>query len=298
MIDHETLDSTCILEAFGLPEPTGSTRVPGGADTLIWRIECGSQRYALRVFRSDQEAMMRREIIAMNAARSVGLPIPDVLAATLWEDRPGLLLSWMPGQPLRQELAASPWQAWVYGHALGRMQAAIHSVPAPAELFHPVPWVEWSNPDEILRDHLLALAKGPESLLHLDLHPMNVLAESGHVTAVLDWANARTGDPRADLARTASILQFGPLGAGPALVSRVVRRAFEAGWRRGYRAHAGTVTGMAPFYVWAGMVMIRDLTPRLGRSDLPWLTPTFLERVQNSTASWRTRANLPEQPRR
>ena len=295
VIDRDILDPNAILEALGLSEPTCSTPVRGGADTLIWHIEYRSRHYALRVFRCDQAAMARREVIAMNAARSIGLPVPEVHAEGLWGDRPALLLTWMPGRPIKHELAASPWRAWTYGHALGRIQAVVHSVPAPANLSHPVPWVEWSNPDTALRDRLLALAEGSEALLHLDLHPMNVLAEHGHLTAVLDWANARAGDPRADLARTASILRFGPLDGVPSLVSRVIRRALEVGWRRGYREIAGPVTGMAPFYAWAGMVMVRDLAPRLGRSDLPWLTPTFLEQVQDWTAGWRTRANLPDE---
>jgi aminoglycoside phosphotransferase (APT) family kinase protein len=242
--------------------------------------------------------MMRREVISMNAARSAGLPVPEVHAEGQWGDRPALLLSWMPGRPLGHELASRPWRAAAYGYALGRTQAAIHRVPTPADVSHPVPWVEWCDPDAILRDRLLALATGAAALLHLDLHPMNVLAERGHITAVLDWANARVGDPRADLARTATMLRFSPLDVFPAPASRVLRRALEAGWRRGYREIAGPVRGMAPFYVWAGMVMVRDLAPRLGRADLPWLTPTYLEQVRAWTTGWRTRANLPGQPRR
>ena len=295
-IDRNTLDPCDILEALGLSSPTSFTAVYGGADTLIWRIEYGSQHYALRVFRSDQTAMARREVFAMNAARSAGLPVPKVHAKGLWGDRPALLLDWMPGQPLKQELSMKPWRAWVYGHVLGQTQAAIHRVPSPPNLSHPVPWIEWSNPDKILRNRLLALSTGPEALLHLDLHPLNVLAERGQVTAVLDWANARAGDPRADLARTASILRFGSLDIFPAAASTVLRRALEVGWRRGYRKMAGPVSGMAPFYVWAGMVMVRDLEPRVGRPDLPWLTPAFLERVQDWTTSWRTRARLPRAP--
>ena len=298
MIDQEGFDPTAILEALGLSVPTHATPVQGGADTLIWRIEYGSRRYALRVFRADQAAMTRREVIAMNAARSAGLPVPEVHAQGLWDERPALLLNWMPGRPLRQELVARLWRAPAYGHALGQMQAAIHRVPAPANLVHPVSWVEWSNPDKILRDRLLAVAVEPEALLHCDLHPMNVLAERGRLTAVLDWANARSGDPRADLARTASILRFAPLDGVPAPVSGVLRRSLMAGWRRGYKEIAGPVRGMAPFYVWAGMVMIRDLAPRLGRPDLPWLTPPYLERVQHWTAGWRARANLPVQSER
>jgi hypothetical protein len=122
---------------------------------------------------------------------------------------------------------------------------------------------------------------------------MNVLVHGRRVTAILDWANARSGDPRADLARTASILRFAPFPKKtPAPVARVLRRILEAGWRRGYREIAGPIRGMAPFYAWAATIMVNDLSPRLGRRDLPWLTPAFLEQVRQWGAAWRLRAGL------
>jgi aminoglycoside phosphotransferase (APT) family kinase protein len=290
-VDQETLDPRVILAALGLSGPTRSMPVYGGADTHIWRVEHAGQRFALRVFAADQAAMSRREVAAMVAAGNAGLPVPGVHAAGLWGDRPAMVLSWMSGTPVRHELVARPWRAWALGRELGRTQAAIHSVPAPVSLSHPVSWVEWANPDTVLRDCLLALSDQPEVLLHLDYHPMNVLVHQGHITAVLDWANARGGDPRADLARTASILRFGPLGNDlPSPISRVLRRALNAGWRRGYKEIAGPIRGMAPFYAWAGAVMVRDLSPRLGRPDLPWLTPAYLDQVRRWAAAWSHRA--------
>jgi aminoglycoside phosphotransferase (APT) family kinase protein len=271
--------------------------VSGGADTLIWRVEAAGQVSALRLFRPEQATMAQREIAAMAAARSAGLPVPRVYAEGIWHDRPVLHMSWMPGRPLRDELRAHPypWRAWSLGVQFGRAQAAVHAVPPPeALLAHPTPWIDWANPDDALRECLLrAVARGPGifALLHLDFHPLNVLVADGRISAVLDWANARIGDPRADLARTASILHFGPLDPGvPWLLESAVRRALIGGWRRGYRDVAGAVGGMAPFYAWAGAVTIRDLTPRLGRPDLPWLDLPYLERVRQWADAWRVRA--------
>ena len=241
--------------------------------------------------------MAQREVAAMAAAGSAGLPAPRVSAESIWRGRPVLLMSWMPGRPLRDELRTHPypWRAWALGVEFGRAQAAVHAVPPPeALLAHPTPWIDWANPDDALRECLLlAAARGPDvlALLHLDFHPLNVLVADGRISAVLDWANARIGDPRADLARTASILHFAPLDPGvPRPLESAVRRAFIAGWRRGYRGVAGPVGGMAPFYAWAGAVMIRDLTPRLGRPELPWLDLQFLERVRQWADGWRERA--------
>ncbi|MGH2614969.1 MAG: phosphotransferase family protein [Thermomicrobiales bacterium] len=293
-MSHGTRDPVAILNELGLNQPDRVTPISGGADTAIWRVEYGDRLLALRVFRADQAAMAAREVVAMAAARNGGLPVPEVVAKGTWHDRPTLLLTWMPGRPLAHALTAQPWQAWALGVAFGRTQATIHRIPAPATLDHPVPWIEWADPDDALRRRLRELTPEFDVLLHLDYHPMNVLVGDGQVTAVLDWANARAGDPRADLARTASILRFAPPGGAlPAPVSYAVRRALDAGWRRGYRDVAGPMRDMAPFYAWAGAVMVRDLAPRLGRPDLPWLTLAFLGRVRTWAASWRARAGLP-----
>jgi aminoglycoside phosphotransferase (APT) family kinase protein len=176
------------------------------------------------------------------------------------------------------------------------MQARIHRLRPPDDIRNEArSWIEWGNPDAALRQRLRAEASGPARLLHLDYHPMNVLVAGRDETAVLDWTNARAGDPRADLARTVSILRFGPLcDVLPAPLEPVVRRSLEAGWRRGYREIAGRVRGMAPFYAWAGTVTLHDLSPRLGRTDLPWLTPAYLDAVRGWAAGWRECARLPE----
>ena len=288
------LDPVAILTALGLPDPARITPVTGGADTAIWRVEQAGRESALRVFRPEQAAVAQREVAAMAAARDQGLPVPKVYAQGSWQARPALLLSWQPGQPLAHELRARPWQAWKLGMAFGRTQAAIHAMPAPPELIDNGCWLDWGNPDQALRACLLAYSRPAMAMLHLDYHPLNVLVAEGQVTGVLDWANARAGDPRADLARTASILRFAPLDPSlPALLTQTVRRVFVAGWRRGYREIAGPVAGMTPFYAWAGVVMIHDLMPRLGRSDMPWLTDDYFGPVRAWTAAWRERAKCP-----
>jgi aminoglycoside phosphotransferase (APT) family kinase protein len=295
-VSDEPIDPTQILDMFGVKGPARAIPVSGGADTLIWRVEAASLISALRLFRPEQAAMAQREVAAMAAASSASLPVPQVYAEGIWRGRPVLHMSWMPGRPLRDELRTHPWRARALGVQFGRVQAAVHAVSPPAALLaHPTPWIAWANPDDALRDCLRAAACRPDvlALLHLDFHPMNVLVADGRVSAVLDWANARVGDPRADLARTASMLRFAPLDSRmPPPLESLVRRAFMAGWRRGYREVAGPIGGMAPFYAWAGAVMIRDLTPRLGRSDLPWLDLQFLERVRRWANGWRERAGF------
>src|SRR5438046_2076220 len=74
-------------------------------------------------------------------------------------------------------------------------------------------------------------------LLHLDFHPLNVLVSGKQVSAVLDWANARAGDPRADVARSYSILVVAPPRQSRAV--ELLRRLLAAAYRRGYEREAG-----------------------------------------------------------
>ena len=139
----------------------------------------------------------------------------------------------------------------------------------------------------LLRQH----ASGQAVLLHLDYHPLNVLVQGNVISGVLDWTNADGGEPRADVARTGAILRFLPGNPAWSLERNAwVRRLLLDGWRQGYQRIAGPLTGMAPFHAWAGALMQRDMAPRVGRADLPWLTEAWLHRVQRWTDAWRARA--------
>ena len=283
--EQSTLDPRPILAALGLAVPDAIRSVRGGSGTSLWRVERAGETFALRVFRPGQQDVAERETLAMRAASAAGLPVPVIRAAGAWRERPALLLSWCPGSTLSAALAARPWGAYALGVAFGRMQARIHAVAPPPEFpQQPAAWIDWAGattPD--LAGQLGSLTSRP-ALLHLDYHPLNVLTVGGRITAVLDWANARAGDPRADLARTVTLLRLSPVEPGaPAPLVRLVLRMLEAGWRRGYRRAGGSQRSLAPFYAWAGELMERDLAPKAERVGL---TATDMARIRRWTAHW------------
>ena len=100
-VNQGTPDPIAVLATLGLDAPSRIATVTGGADATIWRVGYGDEDYALRLLRADQAAMARREAMVMTAAAAAGIPVPRVLAEGIWENRPALLLSWMPGQLLR-----------------------------------------------------------------------------------------------------------------------------------------------------------------------------------------------------
>ena len=278
------LNVPAILADLGFDGAESVERVSGGRDAAIFRVErCGTS-YALRVFRAGEAEAARREVLAMRAAVAHGLPVPAVLAEALGRDRPALLLSWIPGCPLAQELAARPWRAWPLGVLFGRTLAALHRTVAPEGLRAVGDtWIKWEGPGDATIAETVA---NKARLLHLDYHLLNVLTDGARITGVLDWTNARAGDPRADFGRTLTILR---LDAGPrSFAKSAVLRVFEAGMRRGYRQVAGRLHNLAPYYAWAGAVMLHDRGPRLDRPSA--MSPSELARARSWTEHWMKRA--------
>ena len=100
-------------------------------------------------------------------------------------------------------------------------------------------------------------------LLHLDLHPFNVLVDDGgEPTGVIDWANAAAGDPELDRARTWSLLTLDPaardLGKHPGWATLTEH------WLQAGRMHALSAAAR----IWACRFMLADLAARHSRAEL------------------------------
>jgi len=221
--------------------------------------------------------------------------IPTVRAAGVWEGRPALLIDWCAGRTLLDAFRAEPRRVWALAHAFGATQARLHAAMPPTGLLDDArTWIDWAGGGTgALGERLRAVASERSSVLHLDYHPLNVLVDAGCVTGLIDWANVHVGDRRADVARTLTILLLAPLPPEqPARLIRAFSRLLVAGWRHGYRAVAGPLTGMAPFYAWAGNALINDIAPR---ADQPggWLRAAHLDPARRWTAHWLARAGLP-----
>lgn len=286
------LQPEAILAALGVLPATTIAPVHGGTATALWRVNHGATTSALRVFHPGEEAICRREVEAMEAARAAGVPVPAVRAYGMWHERPALLLSWLPGVPIWQAIRERPGRVWPLGLAFGRMHASIHRIQPPAQWPDaPHDWIGWYGPHEQgLTAALQSTSHTAPRLLHLDYHPLNVLTDGTRITAVLDWANTRPGDPRADVARTYTILMVEPYMPNrepPELW--LARRVFAWAWRRGYRQAGGVLTDMEWFYVWAGLVMLRDLDPRVDNPE-SWWQPQHLARIQVWTAYQKRRS--------
>jgi aminoglycoside phosphotransferase (APT) family kinase protein len=112
-------------------------------------------------------AVPEREVVAMRAARSHGVPVPDVHEV----DGADMVLERIDGRSMLDELGARPWRVRRLGRQLAELHLQLRAVPPPDEL---------------------AGTEPRESLVHDDLHPGNViLSPSGPVA--IDWEGATTG---------------------------------------------------------------------------------------------------------
>lgn len=283
-------DPLAILSSLGMPSNAAVTPVSGGWDTTLFRVDAPDGSYALRVFRPEQLETSRREAVVMRTLAAAGLPVPGVHAEGVVEGRPALVLAWCTGRPLLHEIQTRPLGIWRLAVAMGRMHARIHALPVPEAVVRSLPaWTPRTEDAEPgLRAWLRSAADARISVLHLDYHPLNVMSDGRTITGVLDWANVAVGDPRADLARTITLLRLAPTPPGkpPVPLQLALRSLLEAGWRRGYseRQPADPFAGLEPFYVWAGAMMERDLRPKLGRPGI-WLRERDLARIRRWTAA-------------
>jgi Phosphotransferase enzyme family len=106
-----------------------------------------------------------------------GYPVPAV--EEISEDGTDLVMERVDGLSMVAAISRRPWTVRRQGTLLAELHRRLHEIPAP-DFLPPAP------------------AGQGDQLLHLDLHPLNViLGPRGPV--VIDWSNAAGGDPAVDV---------------------------------------------------------------------------------------------------
>lgn len=243
----------------------------GGND--LWRLRRSAGDLVLRAFpRGAPVTRARREEQAHRYARDSGLAAPRVHACRMIDDRPMLIMDWVPGTRVAERLWSGD-DPDDLGRRSGAVLAALHSAdgPPPA-LVAARSWVDWPEPMPEVGPLLQAYDTG-RVVLHLDFHPENlIIAEDGVIT-VLDWANCVVGPPEADLARTLSVLEL-IMAAVPGL-PETARRAidrYREGFLAGYLDAGGKVAIPRPVQAWAYAGQRRDMTGS-------WVPPWYLDQL-------------------
>ncbi len=214
---------------------------------LIARIYCSPQ--ALE--------RARHEFLAIRHVRQWGYPVPEPLL--LEEDKqyfggPFLLMTRVVGLPLLEDLMHNPFKILLTPRRMAKLQQWLHRLPTegfPAES-RPLLERRLDEMADIIRVlHLSGLAPGLEwlcrerppepelpSLVHMDYHPINLIACGRGRIGVLDWTEADLGDPHADVATSLMLMECIPAGETSwyqRLLVFLGRRALCMMYRRNYR---------------------------------------------------------------
>ena len=230
----------------------------GGASAATW----GAGDQVLRV---GPRGRMAAELAAAAAAATV-LPVPAVLDQAEVHDDLAVLLERRPGRPVADVVRRDARVARAAGSACAAVHQTLAAVAAPPG----VPPVR--NPPA-------GMAAAPPRLLHLDLHPFNLLADDdGALTGVLDWANAAAGHPDLDRART-----WATLTLDPAAVARRDEPGF-ADLADAWISSGQLIRTPAAARAWASQYMLDDLADRYPPAALAHIRAAY-ERLRHRTAS-------------
>jgi aminoglycoside phosphotransferase (APT) family kinase protein len=146
---------------------------------------------------------MATEARVMTYARDHGYPVPVVHEIS--GDETELVMDRVDGPSMLTVLQSRPWSVKKHATMLADLHKELHKIPAP----------DW------IKD---APCGTGSQLLHLDLHPDNIMiGPSGPV--VIDWSNAARGDENVDVALTWILLAAGgvPKGRVEAILTGFVR---------------------------------------------------------------------------
>lgn len=168
------------------------------------------RRYRTRPSGAELDASL--EARAMAHVRDRGYPVPQVHHV----EGTDLVMDHVEGPTMLEALQASPWKVVWHARVLARLQRRLARIAAPT----------WMLAESADTEH-------PQSVLHLDLHPMNViLSPKGPV--VIDWTNAAGGPGGFDGALTfVEISTFPTSTPRDRIGQQVFARSFR--WFRGKR---------------------------------------------------------------
>ncbi len=170
--------------------------VAQGRDADIF--DAGNGR-VLRRAKDGRSIAAEAEVMRYVAAQ--GYPSPEIFDVSA--DGRDITMERVRGPSMLALLQARPWQLGRLAGLLADLHTGLHDITAPLTM--------------------RTAPAGPpgDRVLHLDLHPLNVIM-SPRGPVVIDWTNARRGDPLFDVALTWILL-----GAAQPPESRLARAVVE-----------------------------------------------------------------------
>ncbi len=135
----------------------------------------------------------------MRHLRERGAPVPEVFSASGTD----IVMERLEGPTMLEILKTKPWRAASIGRDLNALHTRVHSIVAGG-----IDLPRFSEGDAIL---------------HLDLHPDNVIVTPDG-PMIIDWSNVAVGDPLADVMNTWMLMVTSSPDSVPLVLLPVLRR--------------------------------------------------------------------------
>jgi aminoglycoside phosphotransferase (APT) family kinase protein len=252
----------------------------GGTELWSFRPSPSTPRLVIRLFPAGADAAAEREAGAMTAAAEHGVPVPTIVMAASFEDRPALVTTFASGEPAAAVIGRHPERAHGIGLAMGTALGRLNEVRAPDQLaLEHRRWIVRGGPALAPLHPLLERLPMRDRLLHLDAHPNNVLIDGSSISGIIDWENTMAGPPQMELARTLALLRAAAWGG---MIPKALRPALEQ-LERGIVEGHSLIIGPDPYpqlsSAWGMGMTIEDLSNHLGKPD-SWVTEELLARLR------------------
>jgi hypothetical protein len=191
-------------ETLGRSLATGNT-----AEIFEW----GSRVIKLYKSPSAKRAAFR-EAAANAAVEALGLPVPKVWGVHELAGRWGIVFDRVTGESFAKSMLSKADNISRYLECMVQLQIGINSYSAPlfadlkatlAAKIAATPHLDESRKRGLL-EAMIALPDG-DRLCHGDFHPLNILGDPSD-PVIIDWLDARRGDPAADVCRSYLLLRL------------------------------------------------------------------------------------------
>jgi len=175
--DHAATGSRDDPAAEPWPRVVHGTPIASGRDADVFALD---EQRVLRRNRSGRSTAVEASIV--RHVTEHGFPAPLVYRA----GGPDVEMEWLHGPTLLQSLAADQTTVREAARILADLHTQLHTIAAIDLPGRP--------------------AVAGEVVVHLDLHPANVVLTEAHGPSVVDWVNARAGSAALDVAMTSLII--------------------------------------------------------------------------------------------
>lgn len=166
------------------------------------------------------QADIDREILCTECVQGKGLPVPEYRGFITYQGRRAILLEFIKGESMMKVLSSGTAEPEELADDFAKIHYDMHQCAADGlekgkmRLERLLRLSEPNLGTDLTTRCLKLLDTLPEGnrLCHNDFHPGNIIYGDGSMIAI-DWSDATSGNPLADVARTVQMFAYGPAAA-------------------------------------------------------------------------------------